>query len=70
MLRFLPLVAAKDYLRELIGGMVPGEELVFTSEGEPIAAATKPPRTSWPCEPGSVKDMDHWMAPDFDTPPF
>ena len=66
--RTLPLVAAKDYLQELIDGMVPGEELVLTSQGESVAVITKPPRTSWPCQPGFAKDTNHWMAPDFDAP--
>jgi antitoxin (DNA-binding transcriptional repressor) of toxin-antitoxin stability system len=29
---------------------------------------TEPPRTSWPCQPGTAKDTQHWMAPDFDAP--
>ena len=29
---------------------------------------TEPPRTSWPCQPGTAKDTRHWMAPDFDAP--
>jgi hypothetical protein len=64
----LPLDAAKSYLRELIEGMVPGEELVLTSQGEPIAVVTRPSRTTWPCQPASAKDTKHWMAPDFDAP--
>jgi hypothetical protein len=48
--------------------MVPGEQLVLTSQGDPLAIVTRPPRTSWPCEPGSAKDTKHWMAPDFDAP--
>ncbi|MGE0682483.1 MAG: type II toxin-antitoxin system Phd/YefM family antitoxin [Candidatus Binatia bacterium] len=66
--RTLPFDAAKSHLRELVEGMVPGEELVLTSQGEPIAVVIRPPRTSWPCQPGSAKDTKHWMAPDFDAP--
>ena len=66
--RTLPLDAAKGSLRELIEGMVPGEELVLTAQDEPLAIVTRPPRTSWPCQPGSAKDAKHWMAPDFNAP--
>ena len=66
--RTLPFDAAKDRLRELVAGMVPGEELVLTSEGEAGAVVIRPPRTSGPCQPGSAKDTKHWMAPDFDAP--
>jgi antitoxin (DNA-binding transcriptional repressor) of toxin-antitoxin stability system len=68
MSRTLPFDTAKDHLRELVAGMVPGEELVLTSQGEPIAIVIRPPRTSWPCQPGSAKDTKYWMAPDFDAP--
>ncbi len=66
--RTLPFDAAKDHLRELVAGMVPGEELVLTSHGDPVAVVIRPPRTSWPCQPGSAKDTKYWMAPDFDAP--
>jgi predicted RNase H-like HicB family nuclease len=26
------------------------------------------PKNSWPCQPGSAKDIPHWMAPDFNAP--
>ena len=68
MSRTLPLDAAQSHLRELVEGMVPGEELVLTAGGEPIAIVTRPPRTNWPCQPGSAKHTEHWMAPDFDAP--
>lgn len=50
--RTLALDAAKGSLRELIEGLVPGEELVLTPHDEPLAIVTRPPRTSWPCQPG------------------
>jgi hypothetical protein len=62
------LDAAKGSLRELVEGMVPGEELVLTSQDQPVAIVTRPPRTSWPCQPGSAKNTQHWMAPDFNAP--
>ena len=36
--------------------------------GEPVAVVTRPPRTSWPSQPGTAKDRTFWMAPDFDAP--
>lgn len=66
--RKLPFDAAVGSLKELVDGMVPGEELVLTELGEAKAIVTKPPRTSWPCQPGTAKDTKHWMAPDFDAP--
>lgn len=68
MSRTLPFDAAQGQLRELVENLVPGEELVLTAEGEPIAIVTRPPRTSWPCQPGTAKGTKHWMAPDFDAP--
>lgn len=68
MSKSLPLVDAQPRLAELVAGMVPGEELVLTADNEPVAVVTRPPRTSWPCSPGSAKDRAFWMAPDFDAP--
>ena len=48
--------------------MVPGEELVLTVQGEPKAIVTKLANTKWPCQPGTAKDTDHWMSPDFHAP--
>ena len=59
----LPFDVAVGSLHQLIEGMVPGEELVLTVQGEPKAIVTKPARTTWPCQPGMAKDTKHWMAP-------
>ena len=48
--RKLPFDAVGS-LRQLVEGMVPGEELVLTVQGEPKAIVTSPPQTSWPCQP-------------------
>ena len=64
----LPLSAAQAKLADLVAGLSPGEELVLTTAGEPVAVVTRPSRTSWPCQPGSAKDRSFWMAPDFDSP--
>jgi hypothetical protein len=66
--RKLPFDVAVGSLRQLVEGMVSGEELVLTVHGEPKAVVTKPILTSWPCQPGTAKDTKHWMAPDFDAP--
>ena len=66
--RTLPLAAVQPKLSELVAGMVPGEEVVLTSQGEPVAIVTRSPRTSWPSQPGTAKDRSFWMAPDFDAP--
>ena len=68
MTRTLPLSAAQSSLSELVAGMVPGDELVLTSDNAPIAVVTRQPRSSWPSEPGSAVGRSFWMAPDFDAP--
>lgn len=68
MSRTPPFDAAQGHLREIVEGMIPGEELVLTTRGEPLAVVTRPSRTAWPRQPGSAKDTKHWMAPDFDAP--
>ena len=66
--RALPLSAVQPMLSEVVAGMVPGEEVVLTTKGEPVAVLLKPSRTSWPSQPGTAKDRSFWMAPDFDAP--
>jgi hypothetical protein len=68
MSRTLPMAAALPKLTELVAGIVPGEELVLTVNGERVAVVTRAPRTSWPCQPGTAKDRSFSMAPDFDAP--
>jgi antitoxin (DNA-binding transcriptional repressor) of toxin-antitoxin stability system len=59
---------AQTKLPELIHGLLYGEELVITEKNQPLAKLTRSPRTSWPCQPGSTKGQNHWMAEDFDAP--
>ena len=66
--RFFPFDQAAGALPELVEGLVPGEELVLTEKGKPKVIVTKPSGSSWPCEPGSAKNTNHWMAKDFDEP--
>lgn len=65
---------AQATLADLIHRLVPGEELVITENGEPVAVVTRPPR---PSEPGAAKEERKlgtqrgsvlYMAPDFDAP--
>ncbi len=66
--RTSPRAAAQPKLPEIVAGMVPGEELVLTADGEPVAIVTRPSHKSWPCQPGTAKGRSFWMAPDFDAP--
>jgi antitoxin (DNA-binding transcriptional repressor) of toxin-antitoxin stability system len=66
--RTLPLDAASPAVRELVEGLAPGEQVVITSKGEPMAVLTRASSGQWPCAPGSAKGTEHWMAPDFDAP--
>lgn len=49
-------------------GLRPADESDQTELGNAKAVATTPALTSWPCQPGTAKDTNHWMAPDFDAP--
>lgn len=49
-------------------GLRPADEPDQTELGNANAVATKVALTSWPCQPGTAKDTNHWMAPDFDAP--
>jgi antitoxin (DNA-binding transcriptional repressor) of toxin-antitoxin stability system len=56
------------HLPEIIAGLKPGEQLLITQDGQPLAVLTRASRTSWHCKAGSAKDRSHWIAPDFDAP--
>jgi antitoxin (DNA-binding transcriptional repressor) of toxin-antitoxin stability system len=64
----LNLDEAQAHLREIVVGLQPGEEVVLTDNGQPLAKLVKTERTSWPCKAGTAKDAVHWMAPDFNAP--
>ena len=59
---------AKAHLDELIVRLQPGEEILITDHGQPLAQIRKADRTSWPCKAGSYRRAEFWMAPDFDAP--
>ena len=47
------LEQAKARLDELIARLQPGEEILITEHGKPLAQVKKAERTSWPCKAGS-----------------
>ena len=49
-------------------GLSPGEPLIITENGQPVATLIRNGVKRWPAKAGSAKDTDHWMAPDFDAP--
>jgi antitoxin (DNA-binding transcriptional repressor) of toxin-antitoxin stability system len=63
----LTLDEAQAHLREIVAGLQPGEEVVLTDNGQPLAKLVKTGRTRWPCNAGSAQDKILWIAPDFDA---
>ena len=59
---------AKAHLDELIERLRPGEQILITDQGQPLAEVKKAQRQSWPCQAGSYRKAEFWMAPDFDAP--
>lgn len=60
-----------ETLRELIGSLDPFDEIELCNQQQQlIATITRRAdrTTSKPCQPGSAKHLEHWMAPDFDEP--
>jgi antitoxin (DNA-binding transcriptional repressor) of toxin-antitoxin stability system len=64
----ISLQEAQDRLPELLHQLRPGEEITITDDGQPLAQVKKAARTSWPCQAGSYRKAEFWMAPDFDGP--
>ncbi len=64
----LNLNDAEAHLPQIIAGLKPGDEVIITDQGQPVAKLVRSERTTWPCKAGSAKDTTHWMAPDFDAP--
>lgn len=62
------LEEAQARLGELIALLKPGEQLRIKEGDRALATLVREAQTSWPCQPGSAKDLPHWMAPDFDAP--
>ena len=64
----MPLDRAEGHLAEIIEKLAPGEEVVLTDNGQPLARLVRTGRTSWPCRAGSAKGKILYVAPDFDAP--
>ncbi len=64
----LNLDDAQANLRDIVTALQPGEEVVITDNGEPLAKLIRTQRTSGPCQAGCYRKADFWMAPDFDAP--
>jgi len=62
------LEEASANLSELLARLGPSEEVEIVQDGVPLARLIKAARTSWPCQPGSAKDIPMWMSPNFDAP--
>jgi len=59
----------QSHLEAVIAGSNPGELLIITKDGEPVATLTRnPPPKTWPSQVGCAKTDGYWMAPDFDAP--
>ena len=70
MMTTLDLDEAQARLREIVSALRPGDEVILTENGQPLAklVKTEPGPTSWPCKAGSAKDKILWISPDFDAP--
>jgi prevent-host-death family protein len=67
-MKTVTLEEAQARLAELLDQLQPGEEITITHGGQPLALVKKAERTSWPCQAGSYRKSEFWMAPDFDAP--
>lgn len=59
---------AQARLREIVIRLQPGEQVILTEQGRPMATLVGAQRTTWPCKAGTAKDKILWIAPDFDAP--
>ena len=60
---------AQAKLKELIGKLAPGEEIVITDNQQPVARLIATPETQrQPRRPGTLRGTVLYMAPDFDAP--
>ncbi|MBI3824275.1 MAG: DUF2281 domain-containing protein [Planctomycetes bacterium] len=59
---------AQAKLPQLVEDLRPGEEVLITKGGQPLAHLTIAGRTAWPCKAGCYRKAEFWMAPDFDAP--
>ncbi|MEX0865749.1 MAG: hypothetical protein WD030_00220 [Pirellulales bacterium] len=64
----ITLQEAQNKLAELIQQLAPGEELLITDDGQPIAQVKKAMQVAEPSKAGCYQKAEFWMAPDFDAP--
>jgi len=53
---------------QIVNGMIPGEQLVITQNGQVIAELTRRLTEVRACKAGSAAHLPHWMADDFNEP--
>jgi antitoxin (DNA-binding transcriptional repressor) of toxin-antitoxin stability system len=60
---------AQAHLKELIGGLQPGEEVTITRDQKPVARLTAAAgQDKQPRRLGTLKGTVRYLAPDFDAP--
>ena len=67
----MPTLSVEDVqarLPQIIVSLNPGESLVITQYGQPVATLERARPKQWPCKAGSAKETSHWMAADFNAP--
>ncbi|HEY5315662.1 MAG TPA: hypothetical protein VIK18_24240 [Pirellulales bacterium] len=66
----ISLQEAQSQLADLVHGLVPGDELIITANGQPVALLVSQPGGAkrQPRRPGTLKGTVLYMAPDFDAP--
>jgi antitoxin (DNA-binding transcriptional repressor) of toxin-antitoxin stability system len=70
MMSSIPLEQAEGRLTEIIDKLPPGEEVVLTRDGKPVATVrAAPPALRQPPRLGTLKGTILYLAPDFDDIP-
>ncbi|OAI50668.1 hypothetical protein AYO44_17570 [Planctomycetaceae bacterium SCGC AG-212-F19] len=64
----ITLEEAQAKLPEILASLNPGDQIGIVQAGEEIARLTRSSRKQWPCQAGSYRKAEFWMAPDFDAP--
>lgn len=62
------LEEAQAHLAELIEQLKPGEEVIITQGGLPLAKVKKAEATTKACKAGFYAKPEFWMSSDFDAP--
>ena len=59
---------AQANLPKLIQQLQPGEEILITENGRPLAQMTKAKQSEGRRQAGAYQKQEFWMAPDFEAP--